>query len=321
MAVGRKSLNNILNEVHNKSYKITCYGIIILLVSTIGTFPISASPFSFQIALAVGETTGEIGLQLSNIGRSSIDLVYDESQRELRIWAEFFGFRINDGYFDVKISEVDSGATIFETEVLVGSTIKERGDFESAVYYIITDRALLQDGIKTGNYEMVISTLDQSVVEKIPFSIIDSAAQYQESEDTPREDPPVSQIEIDMSTENQFSKKISLANNADPNSNVITCSDIPEDYVEMGIEFNLYKEIFDEELDVTDDADYHVEYNDSDGDGIDDQICWMVPAESSTFMIIADLTVLNVQSYPMVGGNWIVEFETVGTADLKNFCS
>lgn len=47
-----------------------------------------------------------------------------------------------------------------------------------------------------------------------------------------------------------------------------------------------------------------------------DYIEWIVPHLSNqTFEIT--IKILNVQSYPMIGGNWTVEFETIGKSDLK----
>ncbi|MBU1975025.1 MAG: right-handed parallel beta-helix repeat-containing protein, partial [Nanoarchaeota archaeon] len=57
-------------------------------------------------------------------------------------------------------------------------------------------------------------------------------------------------------------------------------------------------------------------YIDSDFDGLIDKIEWIVPHLSNqTFDI--EIRILNVQSYPVVGGNWTVRFETVGEADLR----
>ncbi|HLD87624.1 MAG TPA: hypothetical protein VJB12_06205, partial [Candidatus Nanoarchaeia archaeon] len=54
---------------------------------------------------------------------------------------------------------------------------------------------------------------------------------------------------------------------------------------------------------------------DSDSDGLADRIEWIVPHLSNqTFEI--DIQVLNVQSYPMVGGNWTIAFTTTGSANL-----
>ncbi len=55
--------------------------------------------------------------------------------------------------------------------------------------------------------------------------------------------------------------------------------------------------------------------SDSDGDNKIDYIEWIVPHLSNqTFEII--LTILNVHSHPSLYGNWTVEFETFGTANL-----
>jgi hypothetical protein len=54
---------------------------------------------------------------------------------------------------------------------------------------------------------------------------------------------------------------------------------------------------------------------DTDNNGWIDRIEWITPHLSTqTFEIT--LTVLNIQSYPAIGGEWTVAFETTGTADL-----
>ncbi len=56
-------------------------------------------------------------------------------------------------------------------------------------------------------------------------------------------------------------------------------------------------------------------YLDENSNGLIDRVEWVVPHLSNqTFEI--EITVLNVQSYPTVGGNWTVMFETLGTANL-----
>ncbi len=70
-------------------------------------------------------------------------------------------------------------------------------------------------------------------------------------------------------------------------------------------------------VDVTDDPRFAVEFVDTDGNGIVDRMQWIVPQLSEQeFDIEADLEIINVQSYPAVGGNWKVIFTTNGTADL-----
>jgi len=58
-----------------------------------------------------------------------------------------------------------------------------------------------------------------------------------------------------------------------------------------------------------------INYTDSDDSGLIDQIYWITPYLSNhTFEV--DITVLNVQSFPPLNGNWTVNFTTNGTANL-----
>src|SRR3989344_242997 len=58
-----------------------------------------------------------------------------------------------------------------------------------------------------------------------------------------------------------------------------------------------------------------VKYLDENGNGLIDKIKWIIPHLSDQEFII-ELTILNVQSYPVVGGNWNVFINTSGTANL-----
>ena len=69
-------------------------------------------------------------------------------------------------------------------------------------------------------------------------------------------------------------------------------------------------------VDVTKKGLYSLSYVDEDLDGLVDKIEWNVPSLSSDEYEV-EITVLNIQSYPTVGGTWQVRFETVGKADLK----
>src|SRR3989304_307707 len=75
--------------------------------------------------------------------------------------------------------------------------------------------------------------------------------------------------------------------------------------------------INDTKVDVTDDPKFAVTFVDTDGNGITERMEWIVPQLSEQdFGVEADITIINVQSYPVVGGNWTVYFNTTGTADL-----
>jgi hypothetical protein len=97
-----------------------------------------------------------------------------------------------------------------------------------------------------------------------------------------------------------------------------TTTELPEDLVEGGLEFKLYWMIDGVKTDVTDDPSFAVEFVDTDGNGIVDQMQWMVPQLSKqVFVIEAELAIINVQSFPTVGGEWVVKFTTKGTGNLK----
>jgi hypothetical protein len=57
------------------------------------------------------------------------------------------------------------------------------------------------------------------------------------------------------------------------------------------------------------------QYLDTNGNGLVDRLEWSIPHLSNQSYEIS-ITVLNIQSYPMVGGYWTVSFTTTGVADL-----
>ncbi|MFH1840532.1 MAG: hypothetical protein ABH849_05275, partial [Nanoarchaeota archaeon] len=58
-----------------------------------------------------------------------------------------------------------------------------------------------------------------------------------------------------------------------------------------------------------------ISYIDKDSNGLIEEIGWIIPRlDDQTYEL--EITILNVQSYPVVGGNWTVQFETDGEADL-----
>ena len=125
-------------------------------------------------------------------------------------------------------------------------------------------------------------------------------------------------IEKEYSNETMYNKTVTVASFSTLHyTNVTSYSDIPEELVEQGVEFDLFWNIDGVKTNVTDDPLFQVEFVDSDGNGIVDQIWWVVPQLSEQqFEIIANIIIINVQSYPSVGGEWTVRFNTTGTADL-----
>ena len=125
-------------------------------------------------------------------------------------------------------------------------------------------------------------------------------------------------IEEEQITESSYNKTVTVAHNSTLHyTNVKSSADIPEDLVAQGVEFSLFWNINGTKTDVTNDPRFQVEFVDTDDNGVADQIQWIVPQLSAQeFEIVANITIINVQSYPVVGGNWTVYFNTTGTADL-----
>src|SRR3972149_4896216 len=87
--------------------------------------------------------------------------------------------------------------------------------------------------------------------------------------------------------------------------------------LQYNTQFKLYWMINGSKVDVTNDQRFNVTFSDTDVNGTIDRMEWIVPQLSEQeFGVEADITIINVQSYPVVGGNWTVYFNTTGTADL-----
>src|SRR3989344_6069699 len=73
-----------------------------------------------------------------------------------------------------------------------------------------------------------------------------------------------------------------------------------------------------EKTDITTNQLYNVSYLDLNNNGLIDKLVWYVPQLSEqNFSVEISLTILTLQSYPVVNSNWTVLFNTTGTADLK----
>ncbi len=65
---------------------------------------------------------------------------------------------------------------------------------------------------------------------------------------------------------------------------------------------------------------HDVVYSDTNANALVDRVAWTAPHLSNQTYEV-EISVLNVQSYPTVGGDWAVEFTTAGTADLRIYAS
>jgi hypothetical protein len=163
-----------------------------------------------------------------------------------------------------------------------------------------------------------LSDLPGSVQKNKPTKLIlvnDTAQKYNIQFATPA---PYT-VEKDVSTKSTFDKLVTVEHNSTLHyTNVTSFSNISEDLVKKGVPFKLYWLINGSKTDVTQDPRFNVKLVDTNGNGIADQMQWTVPKLSAqNFEIQAQINVINVQSYPIQGGNWTVYFTTTGTADLN----
>ena len=111
-------------------------------------------------------------------------------------------------------------------------------------------------------------------------------------------------VEINIST---YKKQVVISSDVHY-TNVLAYTSIPIEVTPQKIRLywirNNTKELF-----------TNVSYYDLNNNSLIDRIEWIIPSLSDqTFEI--EIEVLNVQSYPTVGGNWTVMFNTTGTANL-----
>ena len=124
----------------------------------------------------------------------------------------------------------------------------------------------------------------------------------------------VEDVEIEYYTESPLSEEETIANG----KRVVISSDVHysdilaytylDDVPESGIK--LYR-IVNGSRELVNNVGYYDENN----NGLVDKIEWIVPSLSNETYEVS-ITILNVQSYPMVGGNWTVMFNATGAGDL-----
>ncbi|MFH1642031.1 MAG: hypothetical protein ABIC04_03975 [Nanoarchaeota archaeon] len=125
----------------------------------------------------------------------------------------------------------------------------------------------------------------------------------------------VEELEIEYYTEGPIATEINISPDK---KQIIVSSDIHYEniltytYLQPEAERNALKLFW-----LVNDTKKQVNFSafDTDSDGLIDYIQWITPSLSNQTYEL-EITVLNVQSYPTVGGNWTVEFETSGSANL-----
>ena len=119
-----------------------------------------------------------------------------------------------------------------------------------------------------------------------------------------------------------WKKEITIGSKASVHySNVTTFTNLSVEGDRWKVEGEMFTKLFlvenNSRIDVTDNPTYNVSFVDTDDNGLVDRVQWNVPFLSNkTFEVEQRIEVINVQSYPTVGGNWSVAFNTTGKADL-----
>jgi len=255
---------------------------------------------SWELQVSFSEETPVTAVELPDDAEINYVKIIDANQNEVVL----FDSSVNDG--DIESNTIDNLSMLDSLETQDILAQKEiLGDTD---VFIID-----QDLVTLASLQEVPELLQEGELTKILV-----IGQMGTNFIVQFETPSAQTTEVDQSTESQFNKEVTVESDSTLHySDVKTCSDLPEDLVEQGVEFNLFWEIDGEQVDVTNDPEFAVDYNDTDGNGINDQMCWIVPQLSSqTFNIVANITIINVQSFPVVGGEWVVRFTTEGTADL-----
>src|SRR3990172_9856595 len=108
--------------------------------------------------------------------------------------------------------------------------------------------------------------------------------------DTSTTDPPADTqpviIEEDNSTDEVFEKEITISPTISLDTEVVVSTEIPENLVEQGVEFQLYQVDGTTKTDVTFDDTVAVELVDTDGDNVADELQWQASQTSEqTFLI------------------------------------
>ena len=124
------------------------------------------------VSMAHASTLPQISV--TNAGESVIDLAWEDKDRMVRAWAEFYNFNPNDGSFNMHVIQVETEKIVSDSKVSVMTNSQNPAiNFNTFVLYAVNAEDICQNDESTsledcnpltGEYEMVISTNDGSVV-------------------------------------------------------------------------------------------------------------------------------------------------------------
>ena len=155
----------------------------------ISRIPLIAVLFALStITISMAYASNQPQISLTNAGNSEIDLAWEEKDRMVRTWTEFSNFNPNDGSFVMQIIQSETGKIVSESTINVMTNSQNSSiSFNTFVLYAVNAQDICQNdefdaeiislekcNPLTGQYEMMISTNDGTVVNSTPFTIIDT---------------------------------------------------------------------------------------------------------------------------------------------------
>lgn len=140
------------------------------------------------VTITMAHASNQPQISLTNNGNSEIDLAWEEKDRMFRTWTEFYNFNPNDGSFIMKIIHSKTEKIVSESTInVMTNSQKSTINFNTFVLYAVNAIDICQNeefDVETmpieacnplaGQYEMVVSTNDGSVVKSTPFTIINT---------------------------------------------------------------------------------------------------------------------------------------------------
>ena len=186
---------------------------------------------------------------------------------------------------DILVVELPEDATLLNVEIIDEDT----GESSQILDVLEVDETpLTSQATASASLEIIPEVLQEELPTKL-VTIEETGQDYTLEFETPA---PYT-IENENSTEHEYEKEVTVAHDSTLHyTDVKSYTDIPEELVEEGIEFSLYWMIDGEKKDVTDHPLFKVEFVDTDGNGIVDQMQWVVPQLSEqTFIIEAVIDV------------------------------
>jgi hypothetical protein len=138
------------------------------------------------VTVSMAYASNQPQISLINAGNSEIDLAWEEKDRMVRTWTQFSNFNPNDGSFIMQIAQSETGKIVSESTINVMTNSQNASiNFNTFVLYAVNAEDICQNdefdaeimsleecNPLTGQYEIMISTNDGTVVSSIPFTVI-----------------------------------------------------------------------------------------------------------------------------------------------------